>query len=77
MFKDAIATAPADADFAIYRSAGGYTLLARGPDGAWDVAAGLTELGMPLISRAIYAAHKSLWSYDTGKFLVDQLDREA
>lgn len=80
MFNDATTTAPADADFVIYASAGGYTLLARDPSGAWDVAAGLTKLGLPLISGAIYGTHKSLWSYDSRKFLVgsvEQLDREA
>ena len=78
-FLSAIAAAPADADFVGYKNIGGWVILQRRSDGAWDTCANTNNIGYDLIIKGISERGKSFWSHESQQFMcgsVEQLVRE-
>ena len=77
-FQSATKTAPADADFVSYKNMGGWVIIQRRSDGAWDTVANLSTVGYGLMVSGISAQDKSLWSYVSHQFItgtIEQLSR--
>jgi len=78
-FQSAIAAAPADADFVGFKNIGGWVIIQRRSDGAWDTTANTNNVGYDLIISGISARGKSYWSYESQQFMcgtVEQMVRE-
>jgi hypothetical protein len=79
-FQSAIAEAPKDADFVGYKNIGGWVIIQRRSDGAWDTCANLNNVGYDLFVSGVNARGKSYWSYESRMFMtgtVEQLSRHA
>lgn len=78
-FLSAIASAPADADYVSYENIGGWIIIQRRSDGAWDTCANVNAIGYDIIVAGVSARHRSLWSHDSQQFLcgtVEQVTRQ-
>lgn len=78
-FINAIAAAPANADFVAYKQIGGWVIVQRRSDGIWDVCANTNSVGYDVFVAGVAARRMSLWSYESRMFIcgdVGQLDRE-
>jgi hypothetical protein len=78
-FQSAIAAAPADADFVGFKNIGGWVIIQRRSDGAWDTCANLNSIGYDFFITGLSARHKSYWSHESQQFIcgtVEQMVRE-
>lgn len=76
-FQSATKAAPADADFVGYKNIGGWVILQRRSDGAWDTCANLNSVGYDLIVSGISARGKSYWSHESQMFMCGTIEQLA
>ncbi len=78
-FKSATTSAPADADFVGFKNIGGWVIVQRRSDGAWDTTANTNGVGYDMFVAGVSASRKSFWSYETQQFMCgtfEQMIRE-
>lgn len=76
-FIEAIAAAPADADFVGYKQAGGWVIIQRRSDGIWHTCAQTDSVGYDLILSGISARGKSYWSHESQQFICGTIEQVA
>ena len=79
-FKQAIAEAPASADFIAYKQIGGWVIIQRRSDGIFDVCANTNSIGYDFFVAGVSARKQSLWSLESRQFIcgtVDQLVNQS
>ena len=68
-YQSATTSAPADADFIVYRNGLGYVFVQRRVGNSWDIVAETDAIGYALVLVGISAAQMTLWHYDLQQFL--------
>jgi len=76
-FQSATKAAPADADFVSYKNMGGWVIIQRRSDGAWDTCANLSTAGYGLMVSGISAQDRALWSYVSRQFITGNIEQLA
>lgn len=74
-FKQAIAEAPAEADFIGYQQIGGWVIAARNSDGVWDVCANTNTHGYAIFVAGVAANKQSFWSYESRMFICGTVEQ--
>lgn len=68
-YQSATTSAPADADFVVYRNDLDYVFVQRREGNSWDVIAETDAIGYALVLVGISAARMSLWHHNLQQFL--------
>ena len=76
-FQSATKAAPDDAEFVGYKNIGGWVILQRRSDGAWDTCANLNSIGYDFFIAGINARGKSYWSHESRQFLTGTIEQLA
>ena len=79
-YQSATTSAPADADFVVFKEEYGYVFAHRPRHSiSWDIIANTDVVGYAMILGGISAAQLSLWDHDARRFLcgtIGQLKRD-